>query len=258
MSFSNQWINILNEVKDFSNNSCMKLTWFRGHNNLNYKLHSGLFRLKYGKDLEKYLDMEKNAYLYFKSQSSTMVNNQGWDLLYLMQHHGVYTRLLDWSESFHVALYFATKNWDLNNCASIWMLDPYKLNEKSIQHRGIWYPNEKVIYPEDAVKDNFLSSSIAIRPAKNSSRIVSQKGTFTLQGNTTLPLEEEFNGDLITEGVLKEIKLTRNLYEDAMEFLHISGVDIYNLFPDLDGLAHKTNDFVFNKSINEKFPIALP
>lgn len=45
-----------------------------------------------------------------------------------MQHYGVPTRLLDWSENPLVALYFAVENKDKETDAAIWMLRPNKLN----------------------------------------------------------------------------------------------------------------------------------
>jgi len=49
--------------------------------------------------------------------------------LILMQHYGLPTRLLDWSQGLLIACYFAV-NQDLHDKpASLWALNPYKLNE---------------------------------------------------------------------------------------------------------------------------------
>ena len=50
--------------------------------------------------------------------------------LFLAQHVSLPTRLLDWSEGLLIALYFALDKPDdkLNEGASVWMLDPIKLN----------------------------------------------------------------------------------------------------------------------------------
>ena len=49
--------------------------------------------------------------------------------LFLMQHYGLSTRLLDWSLNFLIALYFAV-NKEPGEPASLWALNPIKLNRK--------------------------------------------------------------------------------------------------------------------------------
>ena len=49
-----------------------------------------------------------------------------------MQHHGVPTPLLDWSESFACALYFASEGWESNSEAAVYMMYPQLINDYSI------------------------------------------------------------------------------------------------------------------------------
>ncbi|MCX9103351.1 hypothetical protein OKT77_27960, partial [Bacillus anthracis] len=73
MAFSQEWISILNQVSEFTNNSKTNKVWFRGHNNSSYKLNSGLFRLNLGNNIKSYQEIEESAYNQFKISSQTLI-----------------------------------------------------------------------------------------------------------------------------------------------------------------------------------------
>lgn len=240
--FSDEWLKILDEVTFFTKKS--RLVWFRGQNNSHsgnsrYPLLSGLFRLDFS--IEKIIEWEEVSYKRFFEYGYDLHKCENeWDLLYLMQQYGVKTRLLDWSESFAVALYFATKNWNHNKPCSVWLLDPFKLNQsfhdlnelKSMPKSGSFLKE----------RDSF-KKTLALSPTMNTYRSMFQKGFFTLQGNTKLGLEEEEKGVLFKKKILKHIQLDRQLVSDIHMFLELSGINQFTLFPDLSGLASYVNQW---------------
>jgi hypothetical protein len=232
----------MNEVSDFQEEEPV---WFRGQSNSGYVLNSGLFRenqkfeadeeITQDKLLKRYLGKEVVYYNYFKNLGHLYHNEADWSLLYIMQHHKLRTRLLDWSESFAVALFFAWASWKKDNTARVWMLRPNYLNfklTKSYKYYTLEEPYELVLK-----KASFPKNSVALYPVRNSQRIVAQQGVFTLQGNTLCPLEEEYDGKLITEGILKSIDIPEKLRPDVEKYLNQSGINYFTIFPDLDGLA---------------------
>lgn len=234
------WNNILNEVKKFKFKNSYNDTWFRGQKKQSgCQLNSTLFRESVT-TLEKIESLERQYYNYFKNMGHVYHNETDWNLVFLMQHYGVHTRLLDWTESFATALYFATLNWNDDENINIWMLSPQALNRKS-RNDARFFTIDNDSYRERLYKENrktFELNSIAVYPVKNNMRIVAQQGVFTIQGNGLKPLEQELWAN---EEILRCIEITPDLREDALAFLEFSGVNAFTLFPDLDGLARYIN-----------------
>ncbi|WP_342625575.1 FRG domain-containing protein [Bacillus subtilis] len=236
--FSEEWNKILNEINEFQDSEKMGKVWFRGQNASHYKLHSGLYRMGPSTPDFDHIATELTYYNLFKRMGYIHHKTEGWDLLFLMQHHGVKTRLLDWSESFAVALYFANLDWSHINPCSIWMLKPLKLNKETLGEEKYYIPENSY---EDIVNINepkLSDNSLALYPMRNSTRIVAQHGMFTIQGKSGLPLEEELAD---RPDILKKINISSKLKKDVKKFLNISGVSQFTLFPDLDGLARYVN-----------------
>ncbi|MFE0554815.1 FRG domain-containing protein [Paenibacillus sp. NPDC058910] len=234
------WESIIQEVRDFKKNN--KNTWFRGQSDPTWELKSSLFRQKF-KNLNQFRANERTRYNLFKNLGHIHHKESDWNLVYIMQHHGVKTRLLDWTESFATALFFAANNWTNNSPLTIWMLNPIELNFKTLEKHVFYRTNDRSY--EDLIvsssTNGFKDNSVALHPLRNNQRIVAQQGVFTIQGNTLDSLDNEFNGDLITEGILKRINIDVKLKEDVSSFLDLAGMHPFSIYPDLEGLAKYIN-----------------
>ncbi|MBE5106467.1 FRG domain-containing protein [Bacillus thuringiensis] len=258
-----KWNDILEEIKLFRRKSMGNWIWFRGHNNEKYKLDSGLFRIEYkGKKLglQEYLSIEKRLLVNFKNQSSTFIREDNIDLQFHMQHHGLKTRLLDWTDSLGIALYFAFEGWnyDSNNNACIWLLDPHALtsylyNDPDIRTQDSFRGVEGI----DELSDVFLDSriySLPIYPSKNNARLLAQHGYFTAQSNSKKDLEEELEYvcPKYKDKILKKIVLSTDLVEDIYEYLTLNGINRFSVFNDIDGLCHYLNKEFTENAYDER------
>ncbi len=158
--------------------------------------------------------------------------HDSWDILFLMQHHGLPTRLLDWTETFSAALYFALK--DAAGEAAVWILNPYALNSRSKHGYVIKHPKSDYLF---SYWDCFISEHekfpqpvAAISAPRITDRITAQASTFTLH--------RDLKGlERIAPRCLEKIVIPQSAFEEATNFLQLAGVTEFSLFPDLDGLA---------------------
>lgn len=97
---------------------------FRGHSSCEFELKTSVGRIKgYKKEIEKrlFLEFKKRYHLFASEHPKTDL-----ELLFLAQHYGIPTRLLDWTYNPLIALYFATdsKNNDCNG--KVYMIGLHK------------------------------------------------------------------------------------------------------------------------------------
>lgn len=204
--------------------------WYRGHSKSQYKLVPSLFRYKLG------LKHERNLMSVFQTQSANLIPlslSSSWEILAVMQHHGTPTRLLDWTESIDVAIFFAV--W--GNCRDpvIWILNPFRLNQISVNENVIFDRLDKASYDYySTIKDKGTlphQLPIAILSPWINQRITRQKGCFTVHGSDTNPIEM-FQGRFV-----QHVKIPQHLVKDLRKYLKNKGMNDFELFPDLDGLS---------------------
>lgn len=134
--------------------------------------------------------------------------------LALAQHHGMFTRLLDWTESLLVAAYFAVE-------------DARNANTQPMIYCVRDIPRAPVIKGDEFEKLDELDDVMLYYPPHISPRIPAQSSVFTVHKNPDKP----FESDSIVRITIGRSPLTLKLN------LNACGIHKASLFPDIDGLA---------------------
>jgi hypothetical protein len=211
--------------------------WYRGQSNASWKLLPSYLREGKGSSESTLLAaFKQNAVMLMDKQLSN-----SFDWMFLMQHYGIPTRLLDWSESPLVALYFALDYTDVDEDAVVWSLKPTELNS----HAGIHSKEEEFFIP--SFDDNVVSSysieklkndppNIILKPiatiaTRNNVRIQAQLGVFTIHHKEEVPIEEIGDGNHVIK-----ITIKKEGKEKILNQLSLLGINKFQLFPELDSI----------------------
>lgn len=172
-----------------------------------------------------------------------------WEQLALAQHYGLATRLLDWTQSPLIALYFATESDDLNQGA-VYAYHPPQ-HEIEPERHDFWSVGSGIgSSPLPAQDAPIATSEIAVyKPRPLDRRMLQQRALFTYHAK---PLEEI--RPLHESGGIRKFSELDRFGTDLMEFvvdgafkrpiqkeLRLLGFDRETMFPDLDGLSAQMN-----------------
>jgi hypothetical protein len=220
-----------------------QLTWFRGHSDGAWKLLPSLVRRTGGVEVEAALmkRFKQNAYRFIDFDPRSE-----WDWLFLMQHHGVPTRLLDWTESPLFGLWFAVANDSRDDTdACIWCLDPIALN-REIARIKLSSDRELLAFADDMELEPYLVSRLArggeLKPVagiapRQFERVYAQQGVFTIHHRDVTPLEEMVGPGIGDAGHLTKLVIPAESKPRLRTELARLGVNELAVFPELPNVA---------------------
>jgi hypothetical protein len=227
--------------------------WFRGTRDCAYQLLPSLYRHPKVKGADHLIGLEWELLSEFRHEAPPFASRlppEQLELLFLMQHYGIPTRLLDWSENPFIALFFALENARQERAgeekeATVWLLDPIGLNtiaysNRANANRGYGaYADELGAYqPSQDSKKVSMLLPLAIHGVHNSQRIVAQRGSFTIFGRDTTALDQ--NAKLSgPAGVIKQVRIEAGAKREMFEDLFNIGIADSVVYPDLDGLGRE-------------------
>jgi len=154
-----------------------------------------------------------------------------WELLVIGQHHGLPTRLLDWSKNALAALWFAVRK------PATKPVEPKKQAEPGV----VWIYRHKD--ESDVEKGGFhnpfdISYTMPVCPPHVTKRIIAQSGWFTAHAWNTdekkfTPFEEE------RPDKLRKLVIPASVFSEMRFHLNQCGIHEASLFPNLDSICRQ-------------------
>ncbi len=238
---------------------------FRGVADFSYQLKSSLERSVRHYQTENWLinEFQRSIHEYLPVESHP---NNKFELLSLMQHHGVPTRLIDITKSPYVALYFAASQCFHGESnvrdGAIYAFMHRNLQSASIRNIlsrskldfDINWLNRFVKRDSKVFDEVFYNHqddvALIVEPFKVNKRLYAQQGLFLISNfnhTTTECLIEKLLPKDLPEGshdpTLIKIKIKGDLKKDILKRLDRMNINSSTLFPGLDG---------FSKYLSEK------
>jgi hypothetical protein len=217
---------------------------FRGEGDAANELTTSLARIggDYA-DLERHLLRNFRKYAYRDTRNETF-----WDWLAVAKHHGLPTRVLDWTHSPYVALHFATASpTTYDRDGVVWSVDyvqaarhlPEALRELLHDEGSNSFSTEMIERAAAGLSElEALAEGedfvVFLEPPSLDDRIVNQYALFSLMSSATGRLDEWLEE---RPGLARRIVVPAELKWEVRDKLDQANVTERVLFPGLDGIA---------------------
>jgi hypothetical protein len=236
--------------------------WYRGQPNASPPIPS-VFRERYD-EIGMTLMFRERAAIYGDVPARSGSIDE-W--LFLMQHYGAPTRLLDWTESALVALFFSVRGRSASSQftdedGAIWVLHPLELNNLPESIGEMTFPNTWSDHKGNVVRNNLKQPfgieskptplPIAIQATFGKTVMASQKSCFTIHGAIRSDFETLFDATPLVEfGWFRKYCVPAENKTRIAKELDDTGVTRSLIFPSLEGLALELKERFRHASVGD-------
>ncbi|MBI5206334.1 MAG: FRG domain-containing protein [Candidatus Firestonebacteria bacterium] len=219
---------------------------YRGLSENYSDLKTGLMRIGGNyKELESAILRNFQKY----AKGNNIDNDSEWLWISIAQHHGLPTRLTDWTYSQYIALHFATENIDkINKDGVIWCIDYMKVKEflperlkNILKNQGFKFNVElleknvkNLSELENLEKEHGEPFIVFLEPPSLDSRIINQYALFSFMSSADTLLSHWLKK---YSDVYKKIIIPAHLKWEIRDNLDQANINERILFPGLDGLC---------------------
>ncbi len=223
------------DIKDFSEyiNLVVRIVWKKDWVLYRWQSddHDLLPSIARNDPLKDTTEVEKSAVLELQRRYEIItlkIPDNDWDLLVLFQHHGLKTRLLDWTTNPLVALWFACRN-------------EKKMDKDSYVY--LFFTEDKnILKHKDKRTPWNTQSTMVLKPKQNNSRLVAQSGWFTAHiFSKTAKKFVNLSSHINHGNNVYRISIPASQKLDILKKLDAFWINHYSLFPDLEWLSRQIN-----------------
>ena len=239
---------------------------FRGQANSDWQLYSSLSRhlLNFKIDKRAWSEQESRIVRIFKRKAHLFLEHvpdeeDSFQWLALMQHHGAPTRLLDFTWSPFVAAFFALEKATV--AAAVWAVcisEVWNTKHKFYRKVGVLTQDDLNLRNPGNYEKYFQPNEFSFvaygEPFVMNQRLVAQSGTFIVPGLLESPVEDILSKYPNPRNTIVKFTLnTEKMRDESMYALYNMNITNATLFPGLDGMARSLEyELEFNWAFDPK------